>query len=67
MEFIAPVRGEKKLHQCQFSHYSLRNREGTLKEFVKKFLSWTVNTRIKNGYITLLIVQLKMDGGFTNA
>ena len=36
MEFLAPVRGVMKLHQCQFSHYSLRNREGTLKEFDKK-------------------------------
>ena len=25
MEFLAPVRGVIKLHQCLFSHYSLRN------------------------------------------
>lgn len=35
-------------------------------EFDKKFLSWTINTIIKNSNITLLIVQLKKDFGSLN-
>ena len=63
MEFLAPVRGVIKLHQCLFSHYSLRNGTGTLNEFDKNFLSWSINTIIKNSNITLLIVQLKNNFG----
>ena len=63
MEFLAPVRGVIKLHQCLFSHYSLRNGTEKWMEFDKKFLSWTINTIIKNSNITLLIVQLKNNFG----
>lgn len=35
-------------------------------EFDKNFLSWSINTIIKNGNITLLIVQLKNNFGLLN-
>ena len=35
-------------------------------EFDKNFLSWSINTIIKNSNITLLIVQLKNNFGLLN-